>query len=275
MSSLLKDSSTNGFKQGVIRFCNIDSYDCNACCGTQCPHLSLCGSVHVIPPSCSPTSTKPSSMAPTKLYFVAGPRAIAYTQQASKQISTTAQSLGINRGEVVERVVKLDTQRIEVLDREKGLRAELSTMLGEKAVESVSKNTNRGIVWIHREQKSTNDFDFLGSIGSYFLASTQNAAEVVPVIISTSALPGVTPSLLMVQSRDNDLAKKVSESLKMALEGIPNGTVDGKGGRVKGGGAKGRYMSKVDGKWGQAEMLAVTKALELVSATRYLQTLMT
>jgi alanyl-tRNA synthetase len=64
--------------------------------------------------------------------------------------------------------------------------------------------------------------------------------------------------LLLVLSASNDLAKGVYERLKTALEG------DAKG-RVKGGGARGRYMSKIEDKWGKDDIAKVLDVIDEVS----------
>lgn len=73
-------------------------------------------------------------------------------------------------------------------------------------------------------------------------------------MIVTSTPTGITPSLLMISSTDQD------ESLKAGFDELE----DGKG-RYKGGGARGRFMSKVEGKWGKSEDELVTQLVAQVS----------
>ncbi|WWD22741.1 hypothetical protein CI109_107234 [Kwoniella shandongensis] len=221
------------YSGGVIRHINIQDTDRNACCGTQSPSLSLLSLIHVIPPTTSSTSA-------TKLYFTAGPRAIRYLQATSRTLTAAAQVVGCGRGDLVEKLERLEVQRKEAVDAGKSLKAEMAKYVAEQAVKEGHDDKAKGIVWIKREEKSTHDFEFLGSISSTYLQSFVSSDK--PLIITTSSPVGITPTLLMIQSTDQDLAKDVNERLKKVLEG-----------RVKGGGAKGRYMCKVDGKWGKVE----------------------
>jgi alanyl-tRNA synthetase len=240
----------------VIRHINIDGIDRNACCGTQLPNTTYCQALHIIPPSTPSTATKPSSNTPTKLFFTAGPRALKYLLQSSKAISLAAQSLGTAREAVVERLVKNEESRKETVGKERDLRAELARVLGEAAVD----RTQGGIVWVQRGEKSTHDIDFLGQIATTFQAGDVDKGRLeAPVIVLTSGIQGSAgPTLLLVLSASNDLAKGVYERLKTALEG------DAKG-RVKGGGARGRYMSKIEDKWGKDDIAKVLDVIDEVS----------
>lgn len=141
------------------------------------------------------------------------------------------------------------------MGREKVLRGELAKAIGEAAA---NDPTARGVYWIHRTEKSTQDFDFLGSIANALLDTQPGSGSLeAPIAIISSGAPGIVPSLLVVISPAQGLAKKVYEDLKTALEA-------GEKGRVKGGGAKGRFMSKVDGKWGKAESAAVQAIIDQV-----------
>ncbi|BEJ14469.1 hypothetical protein CspHIS471_0402360 [Cutaneotrichosporon sp. HIS471] len=228
---------------GVIRHCNIDGIDRNACCGTQCPDLSLIGFLHVLPPSTPHAATEPSSRVPTRLFFVAGPRAVNHLSLASRWLSQAGQVIGVSRSELVPRIQKIEANRYDTDAAAKSLKAELAGLVGGAAVKS-------GVAWIHRAEKSTHDYDFMTAAATAWNAA---GAEDNAVIVFTSALPGVTPALLMVQGKDEARSKSVFEALKVALDRADPDT----GKRVKGGGARGRFMAKVDGKWGKRETEAV------------------
>ncbi|WWC97509.1 hypothetical protein V866_004392 [Kwoniella sp. B9012] len=224
---------------GVIRHINIDQTDRNACCGTQVPTLSLISLMHIIPPTQSSSSA-------TKLYFVAGPRAVRYLQQSSRQLSNVAKVVGAGRADAVERIETLEKNRKDQFDAVKNLKNELSKIVIDNALAEARKEENQGVIWIRRDNPSTNDFDFLGSISTTFISTAQPQDQRDPLIILTS-----TPSskdatghqnLMIVHSANNDLAKEANEQIKKGL-----------GSRVKGGGARGKYMSKVDGKWTSSE----------------------
>ena len=155
-------------------------------------------------------------------------------------------------------MAKLDETRRETASREKDVRAELARLLGEGVARNATDS--QGVYWLHRTDKSTHDFEFMGQIVASLLSSQPSAGALeAPVVIVTSALPGSTQSLMMVNSPSADLAKIANEKLKAALE-------EGEGkGRVKGGGAKGRFMCKVEGKWGKGELEKVQTFVHSVS----------
>ncbi len=166
-------------------------------------------------------------------------------------MSLAAQAIGVRRDDVPERSAQNEEQRKDLISRKKELKAEIAKMVAERAVGEISE---QAAVWVQRTEKGTHDFDFLGAVASTFVLSEEKA-----VIVVTSTPLGMTPSLLLIQSKDQNLAKEVNEKLKGALEGGENGK-----GRVKGGGAKGRYMSKVEGKWTKEDVVRVMEVIEEV-----------
>ncbi|WVN88493.1 uncharacterized protein L203_103704 [Cryptococcus depauperatus CBS 7841] len=228
---------------GVIRHINIKDIDRNACCGTQTPNLSYLSLFHIIPPTPS-MSAKPT---PTKLYFQSGPRAILALTEASRTLSAAAKLMGFGRADLIERLEKSEQIKKETTDSFKGLRYELANLITDQAVRQGKEN--KGVAWIMREEKGTHDFEWLGIVAATYqdtmLSLWDKEQPSAPLIILTSNLPSLTPptqTLLLVMSTDNSLTQMVSDKLKKRLEG-----------RVKGGGAKGRFMSKIDGKWGKIE----------------------
>ena len=163
--------------------------------------------------------------------------------QTSRQLSLAAQALSVGRGDLVDRVEKMDQLRKETSSRERDLRAELSKLIGD------TLSNGEQVVYTKRTDKSTHDFEFLGGI-----AASINGPKVSVLV---SAPTGSTPSLIMVNSPDNDTAKNLNEKIKSVLNAIPNKDGENKGPRYKGGGAKGRYMGKLEGKWGKEEDEAV------------------
>ncbi|WVF66628.1 hypothetical protein IAT40_001368 [Kwoniella sp. CBS 6097] len=250
---------------GVIRHINIQDTDRNACCGTQLSDLSFLSLIHVVPPSTS-------SPSPTKLYFTSGPRAIRYLTESSRQLSSVAKVLGRARNEVVKTVEQSEITKKEAVDNLKSLRGEMGKLIAERAVEEAQSGSGRGVVWIKRDERSTHDFEFLGNVAAIFTGGvatdSKSSSASAPILILTSAAPSgssstltPSPTLLMVISSDNDLAKRVNEDIKAALGG-PGPS------RVKGGGAKGRYMSKIDGKWGKVEIGALQGVVDALRAER-------
>ncbi|WVR03150.1 hypothetical protein IAU60_000140 [Kwoniella sp. DSM 27419] len=243
---------------GVIRHIIIQDTDRNACCGTQLPDISLISTIHVIPPTTA-------SATATKLYFTSGTRANRYLIEASRQLSGVAKVLGRARGEVVKAAEISEGIKKDAVDSLRSLRGEMSKIVGDRAVGEASVPANRGIVWVKREERSTHDFDFLGLVGSVFTqaqiavpvameAEAEEEEPLKPLIVLTSSAAsqgGGAQTLLMILSTDHELSKDVNDKIKAALEG-----------RVKGGGAKGRYMSKIDGKWGKKEIGLIQAVLD-------------
>lgn len=228
--------------QGVIRHCNITGVDRNACCGTQIPTLSLINFMHVLPPSTPADAAEPTSKVPTRLYFVAGPRAQRHLAAASRELSRAGQAVNVGRADLAERLAKIEANRFDTAEREKALRIELSRLLGQQAATSGGSRAK-----IARSAPATHDYDSLsGMSGAYCDARPEG----VVVAYSTAA----SPALVVVQCKDQELAKKTFDELKVKL------ARDDKA-RVKGGGARGRFMAKVEGKWTRADDEAVDAVL--------------
>ncbi|KAL1407111.1 hypothetical protein Q8F55_006525 [Vanrija albida] len=228
---------------GVIRHCNITGVDRNACCGTQCPDLSYVSFLHVLPPSTPHAATQPSSSTPTRLYFVAGPRAIAHLASASRELSRAGQAVNVGRADVYERVARIEANRFEQAEAAKAMKGELARL-----VASAAAAKDGAIVTLHRAERATHDFDFLSAVAGAFCDARPDAT-----LVLTSAV--APPALLLVQSKDADKAKAVFERLKTLLAGEDKA-------RVKGGGARGRYMAKVDGKWAKGDGAAVEQVVQ-------------
>lgn len=217
----------------------------------------MCQFLHIIPPSLPSTSTTPSTSA-TKLFFTAGPRAIRYLRHASRQVSLVAQALGTGRGTVADKSAFAEDNRRELIGSQTELKKELSKLVAEQISSSSASTAG---VWIHRTTVATHDFDWL-SITALTAASTSSATgKTPPLIVLTSAPVDVKPAMLLVYAHEDKVAKEVFGQLKVALEGA------GEKGRVKGGGARGKYMAKVEGKWGKKETEAVEGVVAQVGAS--------
>lgn len=163
---------------------------------------------------------------------------------------------------MADRVARSEELRREGSDAQKGLRNELAKLVTDRAIATQETTPSSKVLWVKRDEKSTHDFDFLGAVAGGILASPVGSSEAKPVIVLTSSLPGKDQTaLVLVQSNDQDRAKNVNERIKSALDGLAG---DG-GKRVKGGGARGRFMSKVEGKWGKAEDAKMSELIHEVS----------
>jgi alanyl-tRNA synthetase/misacylated tRNA(Ala) deacylase len=189
--------------------------------------------------------------------------------------------VGCGRSDLVERATRNEELRREGADAVKGLRGELSKVLAASIIgerqphrQTAEGATIPDLVWIKRDEKTTHDFEFMGSIASTVMASEPVASDGKKqvVVLITSTLPGKNQTqLILVQSNDQDRAKDLYEKVKAGLDSLPlaqekDGAEAGAGGkRVKGGGAKGRFMGKVEGKWGKAEDGKVGEIVKAVS----------
>jgi alanyl-tRNA synthetase len=170
----------------------------------------------------------------------------------------TAQAVGCGRSDVAERATRNEELRKEGADAQKGLRSELSKLV----IASTAQEPGKKVIWIKRDEKTTHDFEFMGTIASGVQAAAEDKNG---VILVTSTLPGKDQTqLVMVQSTNQDKAKELFDAIKAVL------AADGK--VVKGGGAKGRFMGKVEGKWGKAEDVKVSEIVEKVSTDQPLDT---
>lgn len=245
----------------MIRHCNIAGLDRNACCGTQLPSLCAVGALHVLPPSTPHGSARPAGT-PTRLFFVAGPRAARHLRHASRLLSRAAQVAGVGRADLHERLARTERGRFDTAEREKALRAELFRILGQQAA-ATEGGGDRALV-IRRNAPATHDFDALAAIAAaYCDARPRGVVALVSTPPATASAererergaPAPAPALLVVQGRDEADAKRVFDAVKTAL-----GTGDAAAPRVKGGGARGRFMAKVE-RWARADEQALERVM--------------
>lgn len=227
----------------------------------------MCTFLHVIPPSLASDSEKPSKAA-TKLFFTAGPRGLRYLAESSRQLSLTSQALGTARYNVADRAGRTEELRREAGSTNEALRKELVRILAAEADRTAAQD--KGLTWIHRDQRSTHDFEFLGNVAAALTASdgwqarSQSGGE--GVVVLTSAVDGVPGGLLLVQSKDDAAAKTAKDEIAAALGVLADEGAQGK--RVRGGGARGRYMCKIEGKFGRREKEALVRVLDNLRESR-------
>jgi hypothetical protein len=188
-----------------------------------------------------------------------------------------SQAMGCGRSDLVERATRNEESRREGADAQKGLRGELAKVLAGSIVRDRQAHDDGDTVWIKRDERPTHDFEFMGSLASGIMTGTAetpletaNSGDATEgskkevVIVITSSLPGKDQThLVLVQSNDQSRAKDVYEGIKNGLDSL----AEGEGGkRVKGGGARGRFMGKVEGKWGKVEDGKVGEVVQAVSS---------
>lgn len=150
-------------------------------------------------------------------------------------------------------------------------RQELANALGslvkwQKVETGAAGPAYRGLVT--RTEEATHDFEFLGSLNAAAIESITEPDSPTPsyaLVLHSSVVPmasnGISEagSLLMIMSNPPELAKQLGDEIKMQLDSI-----EGQGkGRVKGGGAKGRWMGKITGKWSKADASALEKLIQI------------
>ncbi len=271
------------YSNGIIRTAVIDQIDRSLCCGTHHPSLSQIKLMHVLPPTSTTISNKP-----TRLLMVAGPRAFKHLIKSSEVLVSAAVGYTCPRWDVGEKVVQREGFRKDTDRGMKAMRAELGKAIGASGIdwrggtstsrEAQGEGTGESLkkALLIRGEESTHDFEFMGLINTTAIStlketstsasngSTVKEPDFLLIILSTIA-SNVTASntdalstLIQITSNPPSLAKDIGDRLKSGIDGIEGGEK----GRVKGGGAKGRWMGKVSGKWGKLEGRVVSDLLE-------------
>jgi alanyl-tRNA synthetase len=208
--------------------------------------------MHIIPT----TSAKPSPK-PTRLYMVAGARAHRHLLQTSRQLTTASLPIGCARHEVAMRVAQREEQRKEATRLDGRLRDALAGAEGR----AVAWKESADGIWraiVERTEESTHDFEFLQSLANHatehLATKTANQPSDKPpsylLVVTSNPDPlwvnkthQAAGAFLQITSSPPELAKTTGDKVKAALDGL------GDKGRVKGGGAKGKFMGKVAGGW--------------------------
>jgi alanyl-tRNA synthetase/misacylated tRNA(Ala) deacylase len=154
-------------------------------------------------------------------------------------------------------------------------RQELAKALGSLVQWRRVDLAGEGVQWatVVRTEEATHDFEFMGSLNAAAVenlpqgdrtdgAGTEaTASPRYAFILHSSVVPmannGITEagSLLLITSNPPELAKRLGDKLKSELDSIEGQEK----GRVKGGGAKGRWMGKITGKWSKADAAVLDK----------------
>ncbi|KAJ9104507.1 hypothetical protein QFC21_002003 [Naganishia friedmannii] len=261
---------------GVIRTAVIEGHDRNHIAltfndlfstrvrsgGDHHPALSKIGLIHVLPPT-------NVSQKPTRLFMLAGHRATRHLIAASGELTRAATVVGCSRSELAGRVEQREQGRREMMRGQERMRAELAKVLGGVVVwKTMADGDGKEIrcAVVSRAEEATHDFEFLTALNvaavDALKADFGNDDGVLPryaLIIHSTVIPapnnGVSEagSLVLITTNPPELAKTYGDKLKSALDAIPGQ----ERARVKGGGAKGRWMGKVGGKWSRADAEAL------------------
>jgi hypothetical protein len=221
------------------------------------PTLSKIGLIHVLAPTTA-------SKKPTRLFMVAGHRATKHLIAASHSLTKTSVALGCAKDQVALRVEQREQGRRDMLRNQDRTRQELAKALGNLVQWHRVDVAGEIVQWatVVRTEEATHDFEFMGSLNAAAVESLPQGddlrygfishSSVVPMANNGIAEAG---SLLLITSNPPELAKQLGDKLKVELDGIEGQEK----GRVKGGGAKGRWMGKITGKWSKADAAVLDK----------------
>lgn len=223
------------------------------------PALSKIGLIHVLPPTTA-------SQKPTRLFMLAGHRATRHLIAASGELTRTATVVGCSRSELAGRVEQREQGRRDMLRGQERMREELAKVLGGVVVWKTSTIEGEEMRYavVSRTEEATHDFEFLSALNvaavdALKAASSGSDKDIAPprytLVVHSTVSPapnnGISEpgSLVLLTTNPPELAKAYGDKLKSALDAVPGQEK----GRVKGGGAKGRWMGKVSGKWSRAD----------------------
>ncbi|KAI8918993.1 hypothetical protein DFJ77DRAFT_507841 [Powellomyces hirtus] len=265
------DTMPGDYKNGVVRYISIENLEVNPCCGTHAPSLAFLQSVFIFP-----GVQQISAPSRSRLYFAIGDRVLSSLFTFHTALKDVSGQFGCGIHEVPARVELLLKAKKEASRKEKLLRADAYRALaadlerGLKAVPSASSmdggaNGNNGSsaskVWVgklHREEETT-DIDFLAGILQEFKPPSSSEGDDYLVILTSgpfvSANSTNAPGGCVLMAGGQDLVKKGGDLVKTKL-----------GGKVKGGGGRGRWQGKLTGGWTKADPALIDEILAEASA---------
>ncbi|KAF8812397.1 alanyl-tRNA synthetase domain-containing protein [Phlegmacium glaucopus] len=231
----LPEDYTGGVKRIVV----IQGVDRNPCCGTHLPSIHNL-QLFLLPHT---EALSRSSATSARLYFLAGPRLIAYITATHNLLTSTSTVLSCGAPLVPERVAQVVEERKRAEKRVVDIEIELAQQI---ARDLVAKLTNKdGAIFkyhLHRIDDSNNVLAFLSSIAFAVtdMVSTTSASSSKPyqIILSSSPSTQTTNSVstVLLLGSDDAKVKVAGEGLKAKLG-------------VKGGGKGPRWSGKFVGVW--------------------------
>lgn len=214
---------------GVVRTVIIDDLDINPCCGTHYHSLAPLQGIHVI------QFTTPIRGTNTRVYFLAGPRISSQLSSSLETLKLAGQQLSCSNDEVSNRAKQLLDNQRDMLRREKRLRDELAEFVAFKVIKE-AQDIDGVTVGAHiRQEDSTNDQEFLLAVYTKlkeFMGERKFVFALAQVGTTTPSPDGC----LVIGSSDDDIVKKIGDSLKKGDTAFGN--------RLRGGG-KGRWQGKL------------------------------
>lgn len=199
-----------------------------------------------------------ASTTSARLYFLAGPRLIAFLGGAHGALSATAGTLSSGAPDVPARVEQVVEDRRRATKRVEDLEAELANVIAHgmvaTALHGAQDNTKPVVLHKHREDDTSNPLGFLSSISSAFVSEIAAHAQPVSYLVVLSSSPSAqtvgSTSVVMVFGDDEKRVKAVGGLLKAKLG-------------VKGGGKGTKWSGKFTGVWkASRESVLVDEALQ-------------
>ncbi|KAF4575195.1 hypothetical protein EYR40_005070 [Pleurotus pulmonarius] len=224
----LPQDYTGGVKRVVV----IDGVDRNPCCGTHMPTLHNL-QLFIIPHT---EALSRSSTTTARLYFLCGPRLIAYLTSAHSLLTSTASIMSCGAPLVPERVSQVIDDRRRAEKRVDALETELAATIASGLVVELKTNGVDQLFKksIHRTDDSLNPLAFLNAI---LLAFSNALPPSAPYLCVLSSSPSSSSSaVVLVIGSDEKLVKQAADLVKEKVG-------------VKGGGKGSRWSGKFTGAW--------------------------
>jgi len=178
-----------------------------------------------------------------RLYFLAGPRLIAYLTSTHDQITRASSVLSCGAPQVPDRVSQVVDERKSAEKRVADLESQLVSIVAKELLHSVTQvDEERLLAHIHRND---DPLVFLTAIASEFTrlwtASDHASKQYLIVFTSSPASQAATSTtLILVFGSEDASVKELGETLKLKLG-------------VKGGGKGPRWSGKWTGVWRPAK----------------------
>ncbi|SJL01880.1 uncharacterized protein ARMOST_05204 [Armillaria ostoyae] len=229
----LPDDYTGGVKRVVV----IEGVDKNPCCGTHLPSIKNL-QLFLLPHT---DALARSSTTSARLYFLSGPRLIAYLSSTHSLLASTASNLSCGAALVPERVNQVVDERKRAEKRVQDAESELAAFISQNLYqEHCSANGGVFKKHIHRTDDTSNALGFLSMISVAFSDALKETAAVQRFVIIFSSTPSSQTSssttVVMAIGSDDKLVKEVGDILKAKLG-------------VKGGGKGLKWSGKFIGVW--------------------------
>lgn len=263
------------------------------------PCLSRVGLIHVLPPSGNLTTLKPTRLfllAGSRAYrsllsasrdlsslasLLACTREDALERVGQREAQRSAMGKGVTA--MRAELGKLVGRSLEWTSGSGGS-SNGARSLDDTASSSTTTNSTSTVrvASLSRSDESTHDFEFLNLVQTSAVArlieldgrdpTRRGETPDGPYVLAlTSSLPGgggagaaggdAALTLVHITSQPADLATRVADRLKTAMQALDPAAAGTGNDRIKGGGARGRWMGKVSGKWGKREKLAWEEVL--------------